>query len=386
MTSRHRLLGAGPLLGTLVALGGLAGCAVATSAADGIPVDQRAMADCRAFIPYPDLETWAAAFAKEPSMSGWVGGDIAADTRLSNGQTIFAFGDTIVDTMAAATPTVRNSLLAFDEDRSCLVLGPEGQAFVPDRPDGIGYWPTSVVQAAPDGAITLFLQRVSGSAIEGETFTNLGPSLAEVVLDEFEVPHVARVIDIGPDDASRQRIGWGAASWVADDGYVYVYGTSNPELRMIFGWSLHVARATPDHVADPQTWEYWNGTAWVRDPASAVPLIPAEGGVSQTLSVFEHEGTWYAVSKRDDFLGDDVVIWTAPGPMGPFRVAGPVASRPSDPGAGVITYAALAHPTLFPEDGTIVVSVSQNTTDRSALVEDPTLYRPEFFRVPLPTP
>jgi hypothetical protein len=31
-----------------------------------------------------------------------------------------------------------------------------------------------------------------------------------------------------------------------------------------------------------------------------------------------------------------------------------------------------------------VVSISQNTTDPNALADDPTLYRPEFFRVPLP--
>jgi hypothetical protein len=48
-----------------------------------------------------------------------------------------------------------------------------------------------------------------------------------------------------------------------------------------------------------------------------------------------------------------------------------------------VRYAAVAHPTLYPEEGTVVVSISQNTTDPNALADDPTLYRPEFFRVPL---
>ena len=36
------------------------------------------------------------------------------------------------------------------------------------------------------------------------------------------------------------------------------------------------------------------------------------------------------------------------------------------------------------EPGTIVVSVSRNMADADTIAADPTLYRPEFFRVPLP--
>lgn len=32
----------------------------------------------------------------------------------------------------------------------------------------------------------------------------------------------------------------------------------------------------------------------------------------------------------------------------------------------------------------MVISASHNTTDAAALSKDPTLYRPEIFRVPLP--
>ena len=110
----------------------------------------------------------------------------------------------------------------------------------------------------------------------------------------------------------------------------------------------------------------------------------AVGGVEQTLSVFAEGPTWYAVSKRDGALGSDVVIRSAPAPTGPFTAGEVVASRPSNPEAGVLAYAALAHPALFPEPGTIVISVSRNTTDADAIAADPTLYRPEFFRVPLP--
>jgi hypothetical protein len=43
----------------------------------------------------------------------------------------------------------------------------------------------------------------------------------------------------------------------------------------------------------------------------------------------------------------------------------------------------LAHPDLFLQAGTMVVSVSRNTTDGD-VQSDPSLYRPEFLRVELP--
>lgn len=293
---------------------------------------------------------------------------------------LMAFGDPILDTGGTREATVRNALLAFAADRACLVLGPQGAAFVPDRVDGVGYWPTSLVEVG-EGTVALFLQRVAERG-DGD-FVNLGPSIAELSTDDG-LPFVKEVIDIGVDNASRQRIGWGAASWRADDGYIYVYGTANPERDLVFGWSLHVARTRPDHLADIASWEYWTGDSWSTDESSATAVIPPVGGVEQTLSVFERDGTWYAVSKRDGYLGSDVVIRSAPSPTGPFTAGEVVASRPSYPEQGLLAYAALAHPALFPEPGSVVISVSRNSTDPDAVAADPTLYRPEFFRVPLP--
>ena len=305
---------------------------------------------------------------------------MAVDTALTSGDLLMAFGDALLDTDITQEASVRNAILAFADDRLCLVLGPRGSAFVPDRVDGVGYWPTSLVEVG-GGAVAMFLQRV---AERGDgVFVNLGPSLAEVTVDDDGIPHLVNVQDIGSDESSRQRIGWGAATW-KDDGFVYVYGTANPERDLVFGWSLHVARAIPERLFDVESWEYWTGSDWNAEESGATAVIPAVSGVEQTLSVFAEGRTWYAVSKRDGALGSDVAIRSAPAPTGPFTAGEVVASRPSKPEAGVLAYAALAHPALFPEPGTIVVSVSRNTTDADAIAADPTLYRPEFFRVPLP--
>lgn len=361
-------------------------CAIDTSTASDAPPGRKSVTDCRPVTPYADVEAMAADFSRAPDIAGLAGGDMAVDTALTSGDLLMAFGDALLDTDASQESSVRNAVLALADDRACLVLGPRGTAFVPDRVDGIGYWPTSLVEVSLAGVdqktVAMFLQRV---AERGDgAFINLGPSLAEVTVDADGIPHVVSVHDIGSDESSRQRIGWGAASWRADDGYVYVFGTANPERDLVFGWSLHVARAAPERLFDVESWEYWTGSTWSSDESSAATVIPAVGGVEQTLSVFAEGGTWYAVSKRDGSLGSDVVIRSAPAPTGPFTAGEVVASRPSHPEAGILAYAALAHPALFPEPGTIVVSVSRNMTDADAIAADPTLYRPEFFRVPLP--
>ena len=361
----------------------LSGCGIGLDTSYADPAVQAAsLTECEPFTPYGDLDALSAALASDASLYGIVGADIATDVRLASGDIVFAFGDTILEEFIARDTSVRNSLLAFSEDRACLVLGREGSAFVPDRSDGVGYWPTSMVEVEPGRTMALFLQRVRETS-DGE-FVNLGPSVAEVALDPDGLPRLVRVIDIGADEPSRQRIGWGAASWRGRDDYLYIYGTANPETELVFGWSLHVARVRPEQAFDVLAWEYRTPDDWSPDASAATTLIPASGGVSQTLSVFAQDGRWYAVSKRDDYLGRDIVIWSASEPTGPFVASDPVAQRPSDTEAGIVRYAVLAHPTLFPQDGTIVVSISQNSTDPDALADDPTLYRPEFFRVPLP--
>lgn len=371
------------MAGIAAALIAVTSCAVDSSTASDVPRGRESVTDCRPVDPYASLEQMAADFARAPSIVGLAGGDMAVDIA-RGGDHLMAFGDSLIDSPMTKETTVRNAVLAFAGDRACLVLGPRGSAFVPDRIDGIGYWPTSLVEVATDATVVMFLQRVAerGSG----SFVNLGPSMAEVTIDSDGIPHVVAVRDIGSDESSRQRIGWGAASWRADDGYVYVFGTANPERDLVFGWSLHVARTTPARVLDVASWEYWNGEDWSADESSAVPVIPAVGGVEQTVSVFAEGEAWYAVSKRDGSLGSDVVIRSASAPTGPFDAGAVVASRPSHPEAGILSYAALAHPALFPEPGTIVISVSHNSTDPDAIAADPTLYRPEFFRVPLPSP
>jgi hypothetical protein len=309
------------------------------------------------------------------------GGDVGADVRLQDGRLLYVFGDTLRGPSYGAGRFVRNSMLVFGPHCAGIVSRADHGALIPDRADGVGYWPMSIAKVTRGSydLVGVMAQRVRTTG--PQQFENLGSSLAVFRVDRGASPQLMRVTDLGPDDAHRTRTTWGAASVVKGD-WVYLYGTSNPEKSLVFGWSLSVARTRIDDLARPNRWQYYDGDRWQTDPAKASRLIPAERGVSQTLSVFESGGRWYALSKRDDFVGKDLVVWSAPGPAGPFTPSRPLASIPSR-GTG-LQYMPLAHPGVLARPGTVVVSVSHNTTDAALLDQDPYLYRPTFLRVRLP--
>jgi len=329
-----------------------------------------------------DLNRQIATLQGTPAFQG---ADVGADVQLQDGRFLLVFGDTLRGPSFDGPRFARNSMMLWDTDCVSVVLPRSKGALVPDRGDGVGYWPMSSAVAHRPGydLVLVSTQRVRTTGGGSFDFANLGPALAVFVVPEGGTPQLIATKDIGADDADTARPVWGAALAV-DDDWVYAYGTANPGTPGVFGFSLRVSRARADDVLDPASWRYWDGARWQRDPAEAAELVPAEGGVSQTLSVFHEGDRWYALSKRDGDLGDQLVIWTAPGPTGPFTASDPVATVPTDLGAGAVTYMPLAHPRIFPERGSVVASYSRNNTDFTKIEADPTLYRPTFLRLRLP--
>ncbi|RBY90740.1 DUF4185 domain-containing protein [Blastococcus sp. TF02A-26] len=311
------------------------------------------------------------------------GGDVGASVELRDGRDLFVFADTLRSAPFSGRQLIRNSMLLFDGWCARVVPSDHGGAVIPDRGD-VGYWPMSAVYAGRD-LLAVTAQRVRSTDAEADgvfAFEILGPSVAFFAVPAGDPPRLLGVRDLGPDVADTTRPVWGAAT-AAADGWLYLYGTARPPTGT-YGFSLQVARTRPAALVDQEQWEYWDGSDWQTDPSAAVELIHAWGGVSQTLSVFEAGGRWYAVSKRGEVLGTDMTIWSAPAPTGPFSVASTVAQIPSDGATGTLQYMALAHPALLPEPGSVVVSYSRNNTDLGTVLDDPRLYRPRFLRVPLP--
>jgi hypothetical protein len=338
-----------------------------------------------------DLDTVASVngfVSKVRGSEGFAGGDVGASVGLQDGRRLFVFGDTLRASDFDGQRFVRNSMLVFSPGCGQVVMPRDRGALVPDRADGVGYWPMSIARVERDGhdIVGVGLQRVRSTGGSGVfDFEILGPAVARFDVPRGGVPELLSVRDIGPDRADTMQPMWGAAA-VVDGGWVYLYGTSRPADAGITGFDLRVARTRPEAVGDPATWRYWDGRAWSARARNAVKLIDHRGGVSQTLSVFRVGRTWYALSKKDEVLGTDLTVWTAPSVAGPFAVHPASASIPSDAVSGTLRYMPLAHPELLPEPGTVVVSYSVNNTDFKVVRDDPRRYRPRFLRVDLPEP
>ncbi len=315
------------------------------------------------------------------------GGDIGASTLLQDGRSLWMFGDSV--RKAGKYPTfVRNSMLLFDANCLAMVLPSGNGAVIPTRKGDVGFWPMSILTEARTGydVVTVTAQRVRGTGTGIFDFEILGPSAAVFVVPVGGTPQLMTVRDLRTTEHDDTRPMWGAATAVAD-GWTYLYGTAQSAEPFVFGYSLRVARVRTPQVLKTKAWKYWDGHGWSDTESDAVELIPAVNGASQTLSVWPGEdGTWYALSKRNDYLGSDLVVWTAPGPTGPFTAHPAVAQIPSDVDAGLLRYMPLAHPEIQPVKGTVVVSYSNNRSRAEEVRQDPRIYRPTFLRVPLPTP
>ena len=316
--------------------------------------------------------------------SQFLGGDVGTDVLLQDGRRLWVFGDTLRSDDFSGQHFVRNSALVFTAHCAQVVLPADHGALIPDRADGVGYWPMSIAKVRYTGydLIGVAAQRVHKTGNGTFDFQNLGPAMAIFIVPRGKAPQLILERDIGKDDPSTTRPTWGA-SMASYGGWVYLYGTARPKTGS-FGYSLRVARLRPNDFLDQSRWRYWDGKSWQPNASRAKVLIPAVGGVSQTLSVFTKNGRWYALSKRDEFLGNDLVVWTAPGPAGPFTAAVTLAEIPSDIATGELRYMPLAHPDLLPEPTSIIVSYSRNNTDIGKVKNDPFLYRPSFLRVTLP--
>jgi hypothetical protein len=320
----------------------------------------------------------------------WQAGDIGASARLSDGRLVWAFGDT-VRRPEATVRIVANSMLISSGICISQVLPPGDGPVIPDVDERTVRWPMSLVvlpppadlaaQGVEDVVVVLCARtrRGNGGPLD---FQFRGTSAAVLTVADGGAPQLQEILEITPDDPALDQVNWGAAATVSGDRF-YVYGTRLTGDTSTFGRELYVASVPVDDPAAGEGWRFWDGAAWQPDVAAAAPVLAAEGGVSQTLSVDEVDGTWLAVSKRDGDISDFVYTWAAPGPTGPWTPTKALES-PAGFDTGELTYAPLAHPEITLESGRLLVSISRNTTDLGRLLSDPEVGRPLFVEVPRP--
>ena len=385
-TVRWRL---GPAVGTLLALTALAaGCT--SDPRDETPGDEES-ADAATLTLAPSCPAPPSRKARPTveqvnaigaavDLPAWQAGDIGASGRLSDGRIVWLFGDTVRPTMQPAL--VANSMLVTSGKCVSQLLDAESGPVVPDVSSTTVRWPMSVVVGRQQGrdVIIVFCSRIDRGTSGSFGFTFLGTSVAVFSVDDGEAPQLERVVDVTPDSRDQGQVNWGSAA-TAHGQWLYVFGTRLTGRQYEFGRELYVARVP---IADPghrKGWRFWGGQAWQSDVARAKPVLPSEGGVSQTLSVDRVGGGFVAVSKLDGDIANFVYKWTAPEAWGPWSPVKEV-KAPGGLDSDSYEYAPLAHPEVSLASGRLLVSISRNTSDFQRLLDDPEVGRPTFVELP----
>ncbi|RYP82630.1 DUF4185 domain-containing protein [Nocardioides guangzhouensis] len=310
----------------------------------------------------------------------WQAADIGASARLHDGRLVWLFGDT-VRKKGVVPGIVGNSMLVSSGRCVAQLVDDAHGPVVPDADRDTVRWPMSVAVArhGDHDVIAVLCSRTRRGSGGTMDFTFLGTTAAVFRVEDGGVPQVEKVFDLTPDSTDPDQVNWGAAA-VVHGGWIYVFGTRLTGQQGVFGRELYVARTPVANPADRSGWEFRSAGGWQKDHRRAVAVLPAAGGVSQTLSVDVLDGTYVAVSKRDGDLGDFVYTWTAPQPWGPWTPRKAL-SAPAGFDTGDLQYAPLAHPEVPLTSGKLLVTISRNTTDGKRLLEDPELGRPKFAEI-----
>ncbi|HEX7021918.1 MAG TPA: DUF5005 domain-containing protein [Trueperaceae bacterium] len=312
---------------------------------------------------------------------GWTGGDGTYSVRLPDGRTLWLFSDTFLGrvnpdgTRPPSSPLIHNSLVVQDGDTLTTLRGGSG-----DQPDSFfadpewdqWYWlyDATVEQSADGAVLRVFLLRFvhRGSGVFG--FAWVGTDLATLSLPDL------RVVDIQPVPAD-DGVAWGAALLEGPD-YTYIYGTEDLGADKY----AHLARAPKGGILG--SWEYYAGPGedpWKDDPGASVRLLH---GVANEYSVTPvNDGYLMITMDTRQASSPDILAYESCQPEGPWRHAG-VIYRAPEVGGNLFAYNAHAHPE-FDGDG-LLISYNVNSREFWDLLNDASIYRPRFIRLPLPIP
>lgn len=311
---------------------------------------------------------------------GWIAGDAAYSTTLPDGRVAFVFADTLIGTAqpngaGAITGLAHSSELVgylphLATDYAGTYYSPA--TLIPDTLDGADTWQMAATYVA--GGKQLIFVNEFEPVPGGEFDTFVGQSgVAVMSVPAGGLPSLSSVIPL-PTDPDTQ---WGNAL-MQSSGYMYVYGSDiNPTTHAVLG--MKVACVPAGQTLDTNSWDYWNGSAWVggESNAVAVPTVYQLTGVTP-----DPDGNGFlAVSVPGGVETDNTIdLSYASSPAGPWTAPQPIYTIPQiSQYKGEVAYMPTFHPELSSSD-VLVVSYSINTTlGLFATGQDVRSYQPQFL-------
>lgn len=316
-----------------------------------------------------DVDGHGAAFA-DPGPD-WAAGDLMERIAIDDDQTLWIFGDTfsgeVTDGALAEDFHFAHSALLVERD-GCFerILGHDGGSWIPSMEAGIMLWPQEAVMVG--GELHVFAIEVvrDDTKPEGLNFAQVGGVIAVYRLDDLTLPRTM-VFDV--PTVRGNPFGWGVHEW---EGHLYLYAHEEPT-------GTFVARSRPETLRDPETWEFWNGAAWVAEPAEVVSVAPYRIRAHVTGDGADAIGA-PLIGAMVPVLDERLHVLSAPAPEGPWTLTHQVSLQDLRP-PGVDTWA--YEPLVVEEqaDGGLVFAVNFLPKQTTLTLTDVSLYGPRFIEV-----
>lgn len=305
--------------------------------------------------------------------NGWTGGDGAVSYRLPDGRDLWLFGDTylgnvtqirtrkvqgFINNTMALTSAVPNEFITLYNG----TLAAPSPLFVP-KEKNTWYWASNCFSNKTNDSLFVFLIKVASTGEGGAFgFKVLGVDIAIMSLPDLKLDRIITFV-------RGNKINWSSA-FMEDDGYIYIYGAESSGFTK---W-MHVARTTKENLLGDV--RYYNNTAgWVKDSSNSSRIRP---GVSENYSVFKSNSKYYLITQTI-LLGQQIYIYDAPSPIGPFTNKRLVYTTPLVT-PDCFTYNATAH-LQFLNEGKLLVGYSSNTNNSREQFTKVDTYRPYFVWV-----
>ncbi len=319
--------------------------------------------------------------------NGWVAGDGAMSVPISDGRSLWLFGDSHIDSFNPKTGTIpclfqaRNAGIvqqknSFKDAETLVGTGPGFRSFFRREPvNDPWFWPLLGFEHKNSLYVYLTELRQKGTGTFG--FENTGRDfIARMELPELKV---AEYIPAPHFDGR----GFGLGFVKEKDGYIYTYGSKGTKA----GIELYVARFKPDTIN--RDWTYWNGESWT---ANITNVASISRSFVVSLSVCKIRNKYLLIgsglSVRCD-MGRDIFVSTSDSPTGPFSPMKKIYTiDDTRDGHYPFFYLPMAHPEFMNKKDELLLTYSINGYEPCFPVcvkgrAIPDHYRPKAIRVPL---
>ncbi len=317
--------------------------------------------------------------------AGIAGADYPHAVALPDGRTLWYFQDVFfgADNSLSGDDFAHNAALVQDGDCFERLVAPGG-----DGNSWIGSWVEADLQnwlwpldaeVGADGHLWLFLAEVQNPNGNGAARGALpvGTWVARYTLPDLQLVGM----ELAPD-SSRSLFGY---SIVSDDEYSYLYGHCYRQFDQagLIGFDAecsphaYVARVPVGEF--DRDLEYWTSGGWSDDRSERLPVLSSE--LSMPVSVQRFGDVYVAASDEGDWFGDEVVVYTAPAPQGPWTES--LRYTPETKcGDACNNYGAFVLPDL--QGDQVVIAQSNNARDMTDAISNASLYRSSVRAIEVP--